>query len=42
MFKMFKKAKYMGWKEYRQRVRMIDDFCWSQSVRKRSLRNLGM
>ena len=35
--KIFGKTEYMDWQEYEKRINFIDQFCWSQSIRKKAL-----
>lgn len=34
------KKEYMGWSEYEHLVTAIDDYCWRQNVREKSIANL--
>lgn len=36
-----RKAGYMEWSDYRNKVKVIDEFRWQQRVRKKSIANLS-
>jgi len=40
MLKLFKKERILDWQDYLQRIDTIDNFCFSQKVRKESIRNM--
>ncbi len=42
MIGLFRKKEYMEWKDYNQRIQMIDDFLWSQRVRRKNIQNIGL
>jgi len=41
MLGIFKKSEFMEWNEYSNRIRAMDDFLWSQRVRRNNIRNIG-